>query len=414
MKKVLTIAKWEYLEKMKTKAFIISLVITPLIVLLFSILPTVLAQKEDLRTKVIGVADTSGIYFNSLKIELEEYKIKNNQLNYVLVNLNSKNKTLKQIKSKADKDVLQHSFEGYLLILNGGTDSLKVEYRSEKIGNFKDLKRFEEKINKIHIKNKLRTEGINPEVAKLLEKNVEVNLIKIEKGGKEGKSDFLVVFFSSFIFILLLMMMVIYSGQMLVRSLIEEKSNRIIEILISSCSPEELLAGKIVGLSALGLTQIFIWPMIGIALVGGTIIPPQAFENILPMLLYFILGFFFYTTIFVSIGSIVNTEQEAQQMTTYISLILLLPIVLAMPAIENPDSLIVKILTYIPFTTPSIMLLKFKIAPVAPIDIIITTAIMIFSTIITIKLSAKIFRIGILSYGSRPTLKELKLWIKGD
>ena len=414
MKKVLTIAKWEYLEKMKTKAFIISLVITPLIVLLFSILPTVLAQKEDLRTKVIGVADTSGIYFNSLKKELEEYKIKNNQLNYVLVNLNSKNKTLKQIKSKADKDVLQHSFEGYLLILNGGTDSLKVEYRSEKIGNFKDLKRFEEKINKIHIKNKLRTEGINPEVAKLLEKNVEVNLIKIEKGGKEGKSDFLVVFFSSFIFILLLMMMVIYSGQMLVRSLIEEKSNRIIEILISSCSPEELLAGKIVGLSALGLTQIFIWSMIGIALVGGTIIPPQAFENILPMLLYFILGFFFYTTIFVSIGSIVNTEQEAQQMTTYISLILLLPIVLAMPAIENPDSLIVKILTYIPFTTPSIMLLKFKIAPVAPIDIIITTAIMIFSTIITIKLSAKIFRIGILSYGSRPTLKELKLWIKGD
>ena len=248
----------------------------------------------------------------------------------------------------------------------------------------------------------------------MLEKNVEVNLIKIEKGGKEGKSDFLVVFFSSFIFILLLMMMVIYSGQMLVRSLIEEKSNRIIEILISSCSPEELLAGKIVGLSALGLTQIFIWSMIGIALVGGTIIPPQAFENILPMLLYFILGFFFYTTIFVSIGSIVNTEQEAQQMTTYISLILLLPIVLAMPAIENPDSLIVKILTYIPFTTPSIMLLKFKIAPVAPIDIIITTAIMIFSTIITIKLSAKIFRIGILSYGSRPTLKELKLWIKGD
>ena len=137
MKKVLTIAKWEYLEKMKTKAFIISLVITPLIVLLFSILPTVLAQKEDLRTKVIGVADTSGIYFNSLKKELEEYKIKNNQLNYVLVNLNSKNKTLKQIKSKADKDVLQHSFEGYLLILNGGTDSLKVEYRSEKIGNLR-------------------------------------------------------------------------------------------------------------------------------------------------------------------------------------------------------------------------------------------------------------------------------------
>ena len=103
MKKVLTIAKWEYLEKIKTKAFIISIIITPLIILLFSILPTVLAQKEDLRTKVIGVVDTSGIYFNPLKKELEEYKIKNNQLNYVLVNLNSKNKTLKQINQKQIK-----------------------------------------------------------------------------------------------------------------------------------------------------------------------------------------------------------------------------------------------------------------------------------------------------------------------
>jgi len=199
---------------------------------------------------------------------------------------------------------------------------------------------------------------------------------------------------------------------MLVRSLIEEKSNRLIEILISSCTSEELLAGKILGLSALGLTQILIWSLIGVGLAGSSVIPSEAFENVLPMLLYFVLGFIFYTTIFVGIGSIVSTEQEAQQITTYISLILVLPIVFVVPAIQNPDSIMVKVLSYIPLTIPSIMLLRFKIETVPLTDIFITLSIMILSIIITLKLSAKIFRIGILSYGKKPSVKELIHWLK--
>ena len=222
----------------------------------------------------------------------------------------------------------------------------------------------------------------------------------------------MMVFLSAFVFILLLMMMVIYSGQMLVRSLIEEKSNRLIEILISSCSSEELLAGKIIGLASLGFTQILIWSLIGIGLIGSALVPSGAFENILPMLLYFVIGFIFYTTIFVGIGSIVSTEQEAQQITTYISLILILPVVIAVPAIQNPDSMIVKVLSFIPFTIPSIMLLRFKIETVQLIDIIITLSIMILSILLTLKLSAKIFRIGILSYGKKPTTRELFSWLK--
>ena len=130
------------------------------------------------------------------------------------------------------------------------------------------------------------------------------------------------------------------------------------------------------------------------------------------MLLYFVIGFIFYTTIFVGIGSIVSTEQEAQQITTYISLILILPVVIAVPAIQNPDSMIVKVLSFIPFTIPSIMLLRFKIETVQLIDIILTLSIMIFSIILTLKLSAKIFRIGILSYGKKPSTRELIRWLK--
>ena len=412
MKKILTIARWEFLEKVKTKAFIISLVITPLIIIMFSILPTLLTQKEDLRTKLIGVVDTSGIYFYKLADELEQYKLDDFQPNYILLNLADDKKPLKQLKVEADKDVTDIKIEGFLFILNGGTDSLEVEYRSEKLGGFKDVRRFEQKINKIRIQSELNARGIDPASVDFIQSGVNIEQIKIEKSGKEGKQNFLVVFFSAFIFIMLLMMMVIYSGQLLVRSLIEEKSNRLIEILISSCTSEQLLAGKILGLSALGLTQIVIWSLIGITLVGGAVIPPAAFDNILIMLVYFITGFIFYTTIFVGIGSIVTTEQEAQQMTTYISLILILPVVVAMPAIQNPESMMVKVMSYIPLTIPSIMLLRFKIAPVPLIDIIITLSIMFVSTIVTLKIAAKIFRIGILSYGKKPTIKELIRWSK--
>ncbi len=414
MNKILTIARWEYLEKVKTKTFIISLVITPLIIIMFSLLPTLLTQKEDQRTKVIGLVDTSGIYFHHLTDELEQYKLDDNQPNYILLNLADNKKTLKQLKIEADKDVIDNKIEGFLFILNSGTDSLEVEYRSEKLGGFKDVRHFEEKINKIRIQNELNARGIDQSLAEFVQSKVEIEQIKIEKSGEEGKQNFLVVFFSAFIFIMLLMMMVIYSGQLLVRSLIEEKSNRLIEILISSCTSEQLLAGKILGLSALGLTQIIIWSLIGITLVGGAVIPPAAFDNILIMLVYFITGFIFYTTIFVGIGSIVTTEQEAQQMTTYISLILILPVVVAMPAIQNPESMMVKVMSYIPLTIPSIMLLRFKIAPVPLIDIGITLSIMFISTIVTLKIAAKIFRIGILSYGKKPTIRELIQWSKEE
>jgi len=412
MKKILSIAKWEFVEKVKTKTFIISLILTPIIIIGFSIVPTLLSTEEDTRTKAIGVLDRTGFYFDNVRDALEEYKLEDGQPNYIVINLYKIKYEPGNNKTRADKNIMQKKIEGYLFINMPAPDSLIVEYRSGSLGNFRDLKRFEEVLNKIRIRKELLNSGINPEMISSLQKNIQIDQIRIEESGKEGKQDFLVVFFSSFIFIILLMMMVIYSGQMLVRSLIEEKSNKLIEVLISSCTPDELLTGKILGLSSLGLTQIFIWVLLGLGLVGGAVIPPEMFENILLVLLYFVLGFVFYTTLFVGIGSIVTTEQEAQQITTYLSLTLMLPIVIAMPAIQNPDVLILKVFSYIPLTIPSVMLLRVNIAPVPVVDLLITVSIMLISIYLMIKLSAKIFRIGILSYGGRPTIKEIISWIK--
>ncbi len=414
MKKAFIIAKWEYLEKVKTKTFLISLIITPAIIIAFGLAPTLLTGQQETTTKALGIVDTSGLYFKPIKMQLNNFKLKNGQPDYILINLSGKGKNLKTIRKSADEYALNGKIEGYLIILNGGTDSLKVEYRSKSSGNFKILSDMNNAVNKARIELKLSKEGLSTSLMKVITKNINIKSVKIEENGKESNSGFLLVFFTSFIFIILLMMMIISSGGMLIRSLVEEKSNRLVEIIISSCTPDELLTGKVLGLSLLGITQVLIWTSIGFSLAGSRIIPAGTFNNIIQIFIYFILGFIFYTSIFVGFGSIVTTEQEAQQITSYLSMVLILPIVIAIPAMENPDSIFVHVLSYIPFTIPAVMILRFNIGPVSLIEIFITSLIMILSTYISIYISSRIFRIGILSYGKRPTFKELISWIKNE
>jgi len=411
MRKIFEVARWEFIEKVKTKSFIISIIITPVIIIGFSMGPTLLLDHTSSTTQAIGILDSTGVYFKQLKSEIEQYKLDDGQPNYVSVNLYNKHKSFSELKLAGDSLVLADELEGYLFI---SEDQLfmKYQFRGRSVGNFKDLKRFEESFNKIRTEIKLSEKGLSSELIKYINDKVELHPIKLEESGKESSANFLVVFFSSFILIMLLMMMILYSGGMLIRSLIEEKSNRLIEILVSSCSSDELLTGKILGLSALGLFQIIIWVVLAIALTGSSLIPVDAFKNVLPMLIYFVLGFIFYTSIFVGAGSIASTEQEAQQLTSYISLILLFPIILVFSAVQNSDSFMLQLLSYIPFTTPSIMILRLNLQDVSLQEILITTLILIITIYITITAAAKIFKIGILSYGKRPSVREIFQWLK--
>ena len=411
MRKIFEVARWEFIEKVKTKSFIISIIITPVIIIGFSMGPTLLSDHTSSTTQAIGILDSTGVYFKQLKSEIEQYKLDDGQPNYVSVNLYNKHKSFSELKLAGDSLVLADELEGYLFI---SEDQLfmKYQFRGRSVGNFKDLKRFEESFNKIRTEIKLSEKGLSSELIKYINDKVELHPIKLEESGKESSANFLVVFFTSFILIMLLMTMILYSGGMLIRSLIEEKSNRLIEILVSSCSSDELLTGKILGLSALGLFQIIIWVVLAIALTGSSLIPVDAFKNVLPMLIYFVLGFIFYTSIFVGAGSIASTEQEAQQLTSYISLILLFPIILVFSAVQNSDSFMLQLLSYIPFTTPSIMILRLNLQDVSLQEILITTLILIITIYITITAAAKIFKIGILSYGKRPSVREIFQWLK--
>jgi ABC-2 type transport system permease protein len=410
--KYLQVAKWEFLEKVKSKAFIISLVVMPLIMVLFGVLPGLLASKPDDKTIVIGVIDETGKIIAPLAERLDEkYKLPDGRPNYLIRNL-KEDVTPEEQRARAVKMVTGKKVEGYFHIPASAYDSGKVEYRAENVGNFRVGERFTRTIEEVIVEHRLKDQGLDAGLVRKLTKGIDVKSIKVSERGGEKESGFLETFFSAYIVIMMLLFLVLTSGQLLIRSVVEEKSNRVIEVLLSSCSARDLMVGKILGLSGLGILQMLIWGVIGLGIALQTGTQLFAIENVALSIVYLLLGYLLYSAIFVAAGSPVTTEQEAQQITSYVSLFLVFPIVLAMPAMQNPDSPLIRILTYIPLLTPAFMVMRIPIQMPALWEIIATIALLIVSSIFMMWVAGKIFRTAILVYGKRPTMRELLRWVR--
>jgi len=410
--KYVDVAKWEFLEKVKSKAFIISLVLMPIIMVIFGVLPGLLASKPDDKPIVVGVIDETDSIVGPLAAKLEEkYRLPDDQPNYVLRNL-KEDLGFDEMKARAMKLIAEDEIEGYFYIPSTVYDSGRVEYRAENVGNIRIAERFSRTIEEVIVEKRLVSQGLDPVRIKRLMADVDVRSIKVSDRGEEKESGFLETFFSAYIVIMMLMFLVLTSGQLLIRSVVEEKSNRVIEVLLSSCSARDLMVGKILGLSGLGLLQMLIWGMIGlgIALKSGADI--FAVEQLALSVIYVVLGYLLYSAIFVAAGSPVTTEHEAQQITSYVSLMLVFPIVLAIPAMQNPDSMFIKALSFFPLLTPAFMILRIPIQVPALWEILTTIGLLILSSVFMMWAAGKIFRTAILVYGKRPTIPELVRWIR--
>jgi ABC-2 type transport system permease protein len=411
--KALRVAMWEFLEKVKTKAFIISLVLMPVIMVGFGILPTFLSMKEDNKPITIGVADETGTIVRPLAEELDQkYKLSSGQPNYIIKNLASGEGTVPS-KAEANKMVAQGSMEGYFFVPQSVYDSGRVEYRSENVGNIKLQERFTRAIENVVMEKRFRDQNIDPSLMKKLIADIDIKSIKLSEKGEEKESGFLQTFFSAYVVIMMMFFLVLTSGQLLIRSVVEEKSNRVIEVLLSSCSAQDLMTGKILGLSGLAILQLLIWSVMGFAVSlqfrGVTIIEP---ENLLVSLAYLVFGFLFYAGIFVAIGAPVTTEQEAQQLTGYVTMFLIAPIIFVLPVMQNPDSMMVRVLSYVPLLTPTLMVLRISVQMPPLWEILATLGVLAVSSLFMMWAAGKIFRTAILVYGKRPTLPELIRWVR--
>jgi ABC-2 type transport system permease protein len=410
--KSVQVAKWEFMEKVKSKAFIISLILMPVIIAAMAILPALLASRTDDEPVQIGVIDDTHTLIKPLSDKIDrEYRLNNGQPNYILRNL-SQDKTVDEARAEATRLVAAGTIEGYFYLPSASYDSGKVEYRAKNVGNFKVQERFSRAIEQVIVESRLALNGFDTALIRKLTASVHVRSLKISEKGEESEKGFGETFASAYIGLLMIVFMVMTSGQLLVRSMVEEKSSRVIELLLSSCTPRDLMAGKILGLSGLGILQMLVYASMGVALALKTntnLLQPEYFAL---TLLYAILGYLFYAAIFVAAGSPATTEQEAQQITAYVSMILIAPFALMMLVMQNPNSLIVKILSYVPVLTPSIMVLRVSIQMPSMWEILATVAILIASTAAMMWIAGKIFRIAVLSYGKRPTLNEIFHWVR--
>ncbi len=412
MKKVFTIAWWEYITKVRTKTFLISIILMPVLIIAFSTLPTVLVEKLETKQRIIGVVDLTGWIFDEFNKKLNEFKLPDGRQNYILIKVQIAGDDISKIKKYANERVVKGEFEAYIIIPRNFEDSLSFQYVGQNVGNVRDIERFKSTLQEIVIATKLERYGVEKEKLPQLIKPVKYTTIKISKKGEEEKADFIGMFFSSYIFILALMVLVITGGQMLIRSVVEEKSNRVVEILLSSCTANQLMAGKIIGLGFVGLTQMLIWLAIGFYFLSGYAVVSINLEILLISLLYFILGYLFYSALFVAIGAPVNSEYEAQQVAGYLSLLLAFPIVFAFLIMQNPDLSWIKILSFFPLFTPSFMVVRIPIKMPSAWEIVGTILVLALSIVGMIWVAGRIFRIAILSYGKFPSLKELIVWVK--
>ena len=412
MNKMWTVARWEFLEKIKSKAFLFSLILMPLIIVGMGVLPGLLATKEDDRTLTLGVIDESRSLVSKLSTRItEKYRKDDDAPMYVVRDLGLDG-GVDERRAEAVRLVADGAIEGFFTIPESVFDTGRVVYRARNIGNFRVQERFSRTLEEIITEQRLALHGLDAKEVRSLLADVSVRSIKVDDTGSEQESGFLAMFFTSYIALMMLMFMVVTSGQLLIRSVVEEKQNRVIEVLLSSCSAQDLMTGKILGLSGLGLVQLGVWALGILAVMlksQGLAFEP---EVLLLTLAYFVLGYLLYAGIFVAAGAPVTTEQEAQQITSYVSMMLVLPIVLAVPAMQNPDATYIRVLSFIPLLTPSFMVLRLPIQMPPTWEILTTLGVLALSALLMMWAAGKIFRIAILVYGKRPSISQLWTWIR--
>ncbi len=411
--KMFTVAKREFLENVRTKAFVISLVLTPLIMVIFGLLPSLLAGSGEKKTLVIGVIDETNWLTEQFQQRLnEKYVLPTKEPRYILRSITDGD--LKTRKRFGDSLVLKEQMEGVLVFPKSIESDTVVEYRSVRASNYSVMNNLEKSLGDLLKEHLLQLVNINTSVMKELTKPFDISPVKVSEEGEGKKVDFKSQFFTSYIFVMLMFMLIISSGQILVRSVLEEKSNRIIEVLLSSCSPSDLMKGKILGLSGLGFAQMTIWVLLGVTAVPAFVVMMLSGNGVWLMPLYFIFGYLFYSAIFVAVGSLVSTEQEAQQVNTYLVLCIIFPIVLNFSAMENPNSLLMQILSFIPLFTPTMMTLRISVQVPSALEVIGTLTTLLVSMLFAMWASGKVFRIAILSTGKRPSMKEIVGWLKAN
>jgi ABC-2 type transport system permease protein len=269
----------------------------------------------------------------------------------------------------------------------------------------------EEALHHVLTKEYLAQKGVSESETAALMAPVTLNVLG--KNGVHGnsKSSFGV----AYVLFFLMYMVVLLYGMNVARSIIEEKTSRVFEVLLATITPDELLAGKILGVGAVGLTQVAIW-MAAAGLIAARLGATSGVQISMPQVVYFIvyfaLGYALYSAVAAALGAMTNSEQELQQLNMFLMMPLFFSMLMLMPIVTNPNSLMSRIVSQIPFCAPLLMDLRISISMPQPWEIALSIGLILVTIYAVLWVSSRIYRVGILMYGKKPNLPEILRWLK--
>ncbi|PYQ03056.1 MAG: hypothetical protein DMF83_22140, partial [Acidobacteria bacterium] len=398
MKRVFAVARREYLERVRSKAFLVSTILGPTLLAGFMIAPILLTRQRG-RPLHVAVLDASGRLGADVTQSLARRKVAG-QPRFVVDP--APPGRVDQARAALQERMVQGEIDGYLFLGPDALERSAVEYYGTNVSNMMDLQLMDKAVEEALVSQRLAREGLDPERVRSLTRHVDLKTIRVTaRGAREDRG-------ASFILSLVLMMLLYTTlaiwGTAMMNGVIEEKTNRVVEVVVSSLPASRLFAGKLLGVGAAGLTQFLVWAAclaaISAAGAAGTgaagALPELSPPLLVAFVLFFLLGYFLYGAMYASIGAAVNTTQEAQSLVFPVMMPLILSVVFYPMVMAAPDSTLSVALSLVPFFAPLLMFLRMT-AVSPPAWQVASSMLLMLATIAVITwAAARIYRVGIL------------------
>ena len=450
--KLLAVIKREYLQQVRAKAFWIATFLIPTLFLVFVFIQVAL-QKTLVAKGRIGVVDLSGRLYEPLvaeykarpsdeeadqpqkdekaaKVDEKSVTEKMNEsrnpkitTRLDLFKVDATPETLPEVRKRLNKDVQSEKIKAYIVLTPKTLETGHAEWRAQSVkAELVMREQIASLLSRAATKERLKDRGVDPKVydAARLRVDLEAHEAKEIESGESGKNVGMNLAISGVFFFLIYISIFVY-GAYIMRGVLEEKNNRIVEVIVSSIRPTTLMLGKILGIGLVGLTQYAVWASlaIAIALPGvaavagmGEGLPHIPVATIGAFVLFFLLGYFLYASLYAALSAPFNTEQEAQQFVMIPGMMLILTSTTWFFAYNQPNGRLATVLSFFPFTAPLMMFMRISVQTPPLWQIGVSVALLAATIFLVAWFAGRVYRVGILMYGKKPTLPEIFRWAR--
>ena len=409
------VARREYLERVRSKAFVVSTVLGPLLVVGFLLGPTMLMERQRGKPLRVAVIDATGAMKGAVEQALARREV-SGKPRFVLVPVTAADG--EPARAEARRQVMEGGLDGFLHLAPDVLRTGRAEYYGKNVSNMVDLQNLREAADEALMERRLAAEGLDGSRVKALTVKLDLRRIRLSPTGERedrGQNFLLAIMLLTMLYTTVAMW-----GAAIMNGVIEEKSNRVVEVIVSSIPTSDLFAGKLIGVGGAGLTQFLVWALTlaavgayGAAAGGGGMPLPELSPLLLvSFVVYFLLGYFLYGALYAAVGSAVNTQQEAQSLAFPVMMPLILAFVFFPVVLGSPDGPLSVTLSLIPFFTPMLMFLRITAVTPPAWQIALSLVLTLATVVLVTWAAARIYRVGILMYGKRPTFPEMLRWAR--